>query len=161
MSLRWPVTGSKTETLTFSSIVGRDTDQKVWCEATNKWGTVRSKEVTIRLHDEDRKHDAPKGPDVNLTPAEAAARERKKAVMGQISSGEGVVKASDAACAPTKFPRQSLRGGETIEGRINNLEADTGHDVDGDGDVAQPGKPSLLSQGSSIRDGTKMFSGHL
>ena len=152
------ITGSHSETLTFNSIVGRDTDQKVWCEATNKWGMVKSKEVTIRLHDEDRKHDAPKGGGVKETAAEAAARDRKNAAMAQIASGEGAVKACDPAGEPTRFPRQSLKGGATIEGRINNLEETTGHDVDGDGDVAQPGKPGLHTQGSSIRDGTKIFS---
>ena len=48
------ITGVATEELTFTKIVGRDTDQKVWCEATNKWGTVTSKVVYLRIPDASR-----------------------------------------------------------------------------------------------------------
>ena len=42
------ILGVTTPQLTFTHLLGRDADQKVWCIAQNKWGTVRSKQVTLR-----------------------------------------------------------------------------------------------------------------
>jgi len=72
------ITGVTTETLSFSKIVGRDTDQKVYCEATNKWGVVKSKVVYLRISDEARLN-APKvgGADIRVTNAVAATQKQE------------------------------------------------------------------------------------
>ena len=35
--------------LLITRLLGRDKDQKVWCVAKNKWGTVQSKQVILRV----------------------------------------------------------------------------------------------------------------
>ena len=40
------VKGVATEELTFTRMLGRDANQRLWCSATNKWGSVTSRKVT-------------------------------------------------------------------------------------------------------------------
>jgi len=43
------IKGVATQELTFTHLLGRDANQKVWCIAENKWGKVQSKQVTLRI----------------------------------------------------------------------------------------------------------------
>ena len=42
------IKGVATPTLTFTHLLGRDADQKVWCIAENKWGKVESSKAQLR-----------------------------------------------------------------------------------------------------------------
>jgi len=42
------IKGVATQELTFTHLLGRDANQKVWCIAENKWGKVQSNQVTLR-----------------------------------------------------------------------------------------------------------------
>jgi len=77
------ITGVEGPTLTFKSIVGRDVDQKVWCEATNKWGTTKSKVVHLRLPDEKRA--APKHIENDVQLSYAAQDKLKQATMRDLT----------------------------------------------------------------------------
>jgi len=43
------ISGTETNTLIISKLLGRDKNQKVWAVAKNKWGTVQSSTVTLKL----------------------------------------------------------------------------------------------------------------
>ena len=43
------ISGVASDTLVFSQLLGRDRNQKLWAVAKNKWGTVKTREVTIRV----------------------------------------------------------------------------------------------------------------
>ena len=53
------VQGVSTPELTFTHMIGRDAGAKVWCIATNKWGKVESRRVTLRIKQEDGDHYRP------------------------------------------------------------------------------------------------------
>ena len=57
------ITGVHSPTLRFEKIMPRDTDQKVWCEAFNKWAPngIKSKVVYLRIPDEARSAQPPPG----------------------------------------------------------------------------------------------------
>ena len=42
------ILGVTTSELKFTHLLGRDKDQKVWCIASNKWGTISSAKVQLR-----------------------------------------------------------------------------------------------------------------
>jgi hypothetical protein len=71
------ITGVEGPELTLWKLVGRDCDQKVWCEATNKWGTVKSKVVHLRLPEEERKPGVVYDNDVSLSYAQQEALKEK------------------------------------------------------------------------------------
>jgi len=42
------IKGVTTSELSFTHLLGRDADQKVWCIAKNKWGTITTQKVQLR-----------------------------------------------------------------------------------------------------------------
>jgi hypothetical protein len=149
--MRSLIAGVTTETLSFSKIVGRDTDQKVYCEATNKWGVVKSKVVYLRISDEARLN-APKvgGADIRVTNAVAATQkqEHKK----NFTKSAAILNTEEPAKAlkPTPAPDDEAPAAEeaeaaeaaevdeeTSEGKPRELRSESD---------AEPPKPRSLGQ---------------
>jgi len=106
------ITGVTTEQLTFAKILGRDTDQKVWCEATNKWGTVKSKIVYLRIPNEERSAmPVPAGKDVRVLAADEDKMKHKKkfgASLAAVDTGTGSGPVEEKPLAPTGSIRSAL-----------------------------------------------------
>lgn len=111
------IVGVEGASLTFKNIVGRDVDQKVWCEATNKWGTVKSRVVSLRLPDEKRTAKKQFDNDVQES---YAAQEKKKAQMQrdlQKQAQVGSLKDMDRLVADKPL----LKKGESINDGLRQI----------------------------------------
>jgi len=84
----------------------------VWCEATNKWGTVKSKIVYLRIPNEERSAmPVPAGKDVRVLAADEDKMKHKKkfgASLAAVDTGTGSGPVEEKPLAPTGSIRSAL-----------------------------------------------------
>ena len=111
------IVGVSGDTLTFGAIVGSDVDQKIWVEATNKWGTVRSKIVHLRLPDEQRGPKPAIANDVQRTLAEQDKLKRQHQ-LGMASSLKQMERVLDEAPPPLDSRSSIADGLKSVSGEL-------------------------------------------
>jgi hypothetical protein len=140
------ILGVTTPELTITHILGRDANQKVWCIASNKWGKVESRRVTLRIASEEAEAYRPQ-----LTRQNVSASSEIEQAYGSVKSLKAHKDSfGDTLSSLTKAPSKAALLGKQGSSLIFFDRSESGTNVAG---PASPGLPLKSTPGAADDEG--------